>query len=134
MNIVSIRYDSSKDVYAYDMNSNSSPNCKIYDYDSFEEVELHNQFILFIGCIYYGSDVGIANSLAEMSSKHLKINFYFKFIFRETELGKVAPKELERPQIPIIIYANHARVSILSNGPILRDLLDKKIQVALNGN
>ena len=134
MNKVALKYDETSNSYTYIINSAASPNCKIYDYDLFAKVDLNRQFFLFIGCIYTGQDVGNANSLSEIARSFLRADFYFKFIFDVSEINRVVPKQVLVPKLPIIIYVKDGTISILSNGPIQKDLLRSKIELLLLGD
>ena len=127
MNLVVAKYDEDKNTYIYDINPGFPPNCKVCNYDSFTQIDLKSQLMLFIGAIYDGNSMGIANSLAEVSLIYPEVTFCFKFIFDEIELEKVAPKEVGHPMLPIILCVNNGLLSVVSNGLIHKNVLNAKI-------
>jgi hypothetical protein len=128
MNIIGTEYDQSKGNYIYFINKGFPVNCKVYNYDAFSQVDLTRNFILFVGCVYYGVNMGIANSLGEIASKVLNFEFYFKMIFEDAELSSAVPKEISNPILPVILFVSRGKFEIVANGPIHKNILHDKIK------
>ncbi len=127
MNFITLAYNEAEKEYSYLISPNAPPNCKILDFKKYSELKIQDDFILFIGCIWYGIDISISNSLSEIACNYPNINFYFKLIFAEEELESLIPEEIPLQKLPVILKISDFKTTVVSNGLISRDELDNKI-------
>src|SRR4051812_20859988 len=114
MNIVAATYNDIKKFFSYNINPGFTLNCKKFESDSLVDFKLLRNSFLFIGLIYDGVNMGLANSLSQLAALDLQHDFYFKFVFDEMELEKFLGKELEKDIPPLIVYNDYENLHIIS--------------------
>lgn len=127
MNLLTLTYNELLKEYSYFISPTAPSNCHILDFKNYSDIKIEGNYILFIGCVWYGADVSMASSLGDIAPNYPNLKFYFKLILAENELESAVPKEIPLEKLPIILIINHLQPTIVSTGVISRDELNNKI-------